>query len=62
MHWTLGILRHFGVFFGFGFSLLPSIVHVRPSASNATVNLRVELPDVKSFDLYLHIDRPAKRH
>ena len=35
VHWTLGILRRFRAFSGFGFSLLPSRVHARPSASNA---------------------------
>jgi hypothetical protein len=35
MHWTLGILRHFRVFFWLRVFLLPNIVHAHPSASNA---------------------------
>ena len=35
VHWTLGSLRDLQAFSGFEFFLLPSIVHARPSASNA---------------------------
>ena len=63
VHPTGGSLRVFGQFAWLEVGSvkvalsLPAHQRVTPA-----VNLRVGLPDVKSFDLYLHIDRPANGH